>query len=257
MTHSAARPVFTGALCFLSLLLTAPANSLPPGSGVLYFVHNDANGTPQALTDEAGKVVWKAQTDPFGSAVVDNDPDGDGQAVEFNVRAPGQYRDRETGLHYNYARYYDPEIGRYIRSDPMGLRAGLNTYAYASSNPIIKYDYFGLAEICNVGIPFSLGVPHTFLCANGECGGKHSGGAGPALYSQTSQIRDDLPDKPAASCSDVPEKNCDPVSLDECVAGKLRARKLNEPYFFSGSNCGTWAINTILECRRTCRKKQP
>ena len=64
MTHSAARPVFTGALCFLSLLLTAPANSLPPGSGVLSFVHNDANGTPQALTSEAGKGSGKRKPIP-------------------------------------------------------------------------------------------------------------------------------------------------------------------------------------------------
>ena len=109
----------------------------------------------------------------------------------------------------------------------------------------------------NIGVPFSLGIPHTFLCANGQCGGKHSGGSGPALFSSTSQIFDDSSDKPAASCSAVPEKDCDPDSFNECVANKVKAKKLKEPYFFAGSNCGTWAEKTILECRKACKKKQP
>jgi len=79
--------------------------------------------------------------------------------------------------------------------------------------------------------------------------------SGSALYSPTSQIKNDLPDKPEASCPDIPEKDCDPVSFDACVTQKLQARRLNEPYFFAGQNCGSWAVETILECRKTCKKK--
>ena len=61
-----------------------------------------------------------------------------------NLRFPGQYYDEETGLYYNYYRYYDPQIGRYITSDPIGLRGGLNTYNYSSQNPIKKIDFYGL-----------------------------------------------------------------------------------------------------------------
>jgi len=107
-------------------------------------VHNDPLGTPQALTDESGQVVWTASYDPFGKATVNEDPDNDGNTVTLNVRMPGQYEDVETGLYYNGYRYYSPETGRYLTSDPIGLDGGLNTYAYVGSNPIIRFDRLGL-----------------------------------------------------------------------------------------------------------------
>ena len=57
---------------------------------------------------------------------------------------PGQYYDQETGLHYNYFRYYDPLIGRYITADPIGLDGGINLYRYADANPITFSDPLGL-----------------------------------------------------------------------------------------------------------------
>jgi len=111
---------------------------------VLYYVHNDPLGTPQVLTDEAGTVVWRAQYDPFGKAAVDEDPDGDGSRVTSNVRFPGQYYDQETGLHYNYFRYYDPSTGRYVTADPIGLEGGINSYLYAKANPLKDIDSRGL-----------------------------------------------------------------------------------------------------------------
>ena len=111
---------------------------------MLYYVHNDPLGTPQALTDESGTVVWTAQYDPFGKATVDENPDGDVNAVTLNVRFPGQHYDQETGLHYNYFRYYDPGTGRYLTSDPIGLDGGLNTYSYVFQNPIRSIDTDGL-----------------------------------------------------------------------------------------------------------------
>ncbi|HAS6975644.1 RHS repeat-associated core domain-containing protein [Vibrio cyclitrophicus] len=106
--------------------------------GTVYHVHNDHLGTPQALTDETGATVWKASYSPFGKATVTT------EQIKFNLRFPGQYYDAETGLHYNWHRYYDPNTGMYITSDPIGLAGGINTYAYALNNPAIYTDPTGL-----------------------------------------------------------------------------------------------------------------
>jgi RHS repeat-associated protein len=133
---------------FRDLRGNPPGPSAPPGSGTppdpLTFVHNDHLGTPVAMTDPSGQVVWRATQKPFGATTVDEDPDGDGQPVTLNVRFPGQYYDAETGMHYNYFRVYDPSIGRYINSDPIGLAGGINTYTYVGGNPISYSDRLGL-----------------------------------------------------------------------------------------------------------------
>lgn len=123
------------ALC-MALLLTC-------FSGITYsetfYFHNDHLGTPQALTDKDQNVVWQAEYDPFGKATETV------ATVEQNLRFPGQYLDRETGLHYNYFRTYDPAIGRYTQSDPIGLGGGINTYGYAYQNTIRYTDPTGKA----------------------------------------------------------------------------------------------------------------
>jgi RHS repeat-associated protein len=89
--------------------------------------------------------VWRwDQQEPFGVNVADENPSGLG-AFDLPLRLPGQYFDKETNLHYNYFRDYDPSIGRYGRSDPIGIRGGLNTYAYVSNDSLRDVDLFGLA----------------------------------------------------------------------------------------------------------------
>ena len=102
------------------------------------YVHADHLGTPTLLTNQSGNVVADFEAMPFGETFVDY------AEVEYNKRFPGQYKDAETGLHYNYFRDYDPTTGRYIQSDPIGLRGGTNTYAYVGGNPVKLRDPLGL-----------------------------------------------------------------------------------------------------------------
>ncbi|MCW8966856.1 MAG: RHS domain-containing protein [Candidatus Pacearchaeota archaeon] len=103
-----------------------------------YFYINDHLGSPQKMINSSGMVVWSAVYDGFGKAVIQV------ENVVNNLRLPGQYFDQENGLHYNYFRDYDPSTGRYIESDPVGLDGGVNTYVYASVNPINSVDAYGL-----------------------------------------------------------------------------------------------------------------
>ena len=92
--------------------------------------------------------MWRwDQQEPFGVNVPDENPSALG-VFEFPLRFPGQYADKETNLHYNYFRDFDSSIGRYVESDPMGIRDGLNTYLYVAANPMRFVDPLGLAKFC-------------------------------------------------------------------------------------------------------------
>lgn len=130
----------------INILFPQAEAALPVNAGKLYYIHNDHLGTPKKLTDQNGTVIWSASHDPFGKGTVDAS-----STIEFNLRFPGQYYDAETNLHYNYYRTYDPETGRYLTSDPIGLRGGLNIYRYAGENPVNLVDPLGLAPVCPPG----------------------------------------------------------------------------------------------------------
>jgi len=99
---------------------------------------------PQAVTDSNQQVVWQAEYHPFGEVTETV------SLIEQNLRFPGQYFDAETGLHYNYFRDYDPSLGRYVESDPIGLSGGIATYGYAYVNPNRFTDPDGLCPLCPI-----------------------------------------------------------------------------------------------------------
>ncbi len=109
---------------------------------ILYF-HTGLNGAPEELTDTEGNVVWETHYQIWGNTVREVYAETEHTPVEQNLRYQGQYLDRETGLHYNTFRYYDPDVGRFTTSDPIGLRGGLNLYQYAP-NPLSWIDPLGL-----------------------------------------------------------------------------------------------------------------
>jgi len=109
-------------------------------SGTAYYTYqNDHLGTPMKLLNQSGVTVWSATYDAFGKATVDAS-----SSITSNLRFPGQYADAETNLHYNWMRYYDPRVGRYVTSDPIGLLGGINGYVYVLNNPLRYTDPLGL-----------------------------------------------------------------------------------------------------------------
>ena len=91
-------------------------------------------------------MCWEGQNSAWGKLLSDRSVQLAGHAQ--NLRMQGQYLDRETGLHYNLFRYYDPDCGRFTQQDPIGLRGGLNLYAYAQ-NPLKYIDLLGLCKVEN------------------------------------------------------------------------------------------------------------
>ncbi|WP_122836917.1 RHS repeat-associated core domain-containing protein [Pseudomonas viridiflava] len=131
----------------------------------VYYFHTDQIGTPLEMTDIDGQIVWQATYKAWGSleALTVNE-------VEQNLRFQGQYFDEETWLHYNTFRYYDPEVGRFITQDPIGLKGGFNLYGYAPNplswldplgltvDPITKLEskgYYGVVKSANGGLDYS------------------------------------------------------------------------------------------------------
>ncbi|ABM33903.1 RHS repeat-associated core domain-containing protein [Paracidovorax citrulli] len=144
------------------------ASASAPSARIYYF-HLQPNGLPEEMSDRDGHLVWRAQYRIWGSAVTEEWQTFDaGRAVDAtageavirtlagaapiaqNLRMQGQYLDRETGLHYNTFRYYDPDIGRFISQDPIGLAGGVNLYQYAP-NPIYWADPLGLCRFGKFG----------------------------------------------------------------------------------------------------------
>ncbi|MFE6890766.1 DUF6531 domain-containing protein [Streptomyces sp. NPDC057694] len=104
-----------------------------------FAIVTDLIGTPTELVDEQGDIAWRSRTTMWGATAHSRDA-----TAVTPFRFPGQYEDRETGLHYNYFRHYDPESGRYTTPDPLGLDPAPNPVAYVD-NPQAFSDPLGLA----------------------------------------------------------------------------------------------------------------
>nr|WP_263576181.1 RHS repeat-associated core domain-containing protein [Burkholderia contaminans] len=93
---------------------------------ISFFFDNDLNGTPVRMLDHSGLLVWEARYGSLGK-VIDIKTD----VVEQPIRLQGQIFDKESGLHYNRYRYFDPDIGFFVSQDPIGLAGGVNPYQFA------------------------------------------------------------------------------------------------------------------------------
>ena len=106
----------------------------------IVYLHNNQVGQVQYAFNSDGQMIYERVQTPFGETM--------GEINAYNlqmpVRFPGQYYDAETGFNQNWNRDYDPTIGRYIESDPIGLNGGINTYGYVGQSPGMWIDLMGL-----------------------------------------------------------------------------------------------------------------
>ncbi|MBI4684007.1 MAG: hypothetical protein HY755_02285 [Nitrospirae bacterium] len=108
--------------------------------GTIRYYQQDALGSVIALTDETGTIMTQYVYDPYGNTTILGEQSDN----------PFQYTGREndgTGLYYYRARYYSPELQRFISEDPIGLLGGINLYAYVDNNPVNFVDPMGLDRL--------------------------------------------------------------------------------------------------------------
>ena len=154
----------------LSAYSNVASASTASAQAQMYYIVPDHLNTPRLIADSTGTTVWRwDQGEPFGNDVPNNNPSGAG-AFDFPLRFPGQYFDRETNLSYNYFRDYDPSTARYVQSDPVGIRAGLNTYGYVLQHPLGMIDPTGLLTATGAYWHYCFGGGAPLTIAYGDVG---------------------------------------------------------------------------------------
>ena len=138
------------------------------GTETVTYLHTDYDDTPRMATNQSGTILWRWEG-VFGGTLPS--PNG----VDVTLRYPGQTYDSETGLFYNWNRYYDPSTGRYISSDPIGLAGGVNTYTYTDDNPLRYIDPLGLVQwtgtYSSIGVIYGGGAVRFVFNLTSECVG--------------------------------------------------------------------------------------
>ena len=194
-------------------------------SGGNYQVDPDNINAPHIITNQTGNRVWFWDHLDFGNNAPNQNPSGLG-VFPYNLRFPGQYADAETGLNYNMFRDYNPTLGRYVESDPIGLAAGINTYGYVGGNPVTNTDPLGLVTVQVLYKPTPwyarLGYPdsyHAYIVVTDNAGNGQQTyfRAGPAfegywqLYAQHGEYKKGSPDWAPGACSQTVLSNDAPA----------------------------------------------
>jgi RHS repeat-associated protein len=232
-------------------------------SPVVYYIHTDQLGTPQKMTDGSANIVWDNVSDPFGNAVATQGTSWDAanwgsfnwawtMLSLSNLRFPGQYFDGETRLNQNWNRDYDPATGRYVQSDPTGLMGGVNSYAYASGNPVNKIDAEGLqAMVLPVPVPAPGGSPAASdgVRAGDDLTRQYAPQYSPVPGIQISPLLSKLFSKsPLQRCEEDCEKTYD-NEIDEC---RSYTAMTGDKYTFVA--CKKLADRHLAQCMADCDK---
>lgn len=269
----------TGTSVHVGGILSASTTGVLGNAGeALYAIHTDHLGTPRSITDEDGSMVWRWNSDAFGSTPPEQDPDGDGQEVVLNLRFLGQYSDQETELHYNYFRYFAPNTGRYTTEDPKGSRehalelfasllsrssrpVDINPFSFVSNNPLKWSDPEGLDYWVEGPVPGEGGFGlHESVCVGKPKGERLCISFGhDDLATEDDQCVRGEPVWPKPDCGRIYEDYLGPGPLtgmyrytSQQVDSMITALfdsilhdsiSRSEPYWLIGNNCRTFSEN--------------
>lgn len=211
----------------------------------VHYIYTDHLDTPRLITSASDVIQWRwDDVDPYGvlPPTVAGSPAGEA-ALVFNLRMPGQYYDKETNLHYNYFRDYDPQMGRYVQSDPIGLAGGLNTFSYVNGDPLSFIDPFGLdAEMCSRSLQLPLPyAQHCFIRYNGDNNDTQS-------YDPNGVHPD--PQPKSATCT--PTQG---TQDDACLKREMQKCKGSD-YSFTGHNCCHCVEDAMKACGQSIPSKK-
>ena len=145
-------------------------------------VHHDQVNSVVALSDHNGQTVQNHSYGPFGEALASTG------TSQNTMKYTGREQDGESGLYYYRARYYDPELGRFISEDPIGFDGGVNFYAYVRNNPLIYNDPTGNDAGATAAVIACLASP--------PCRGFFGGVAGTITGMSSQAIANYISDKP-------------------------------------------------------------
>ncbi|WP_431825262.1 RHS repeat-associated core domain-containing protein [Burkholderia sp. F1] len=177
-----------------------------PETGREHFVFCNQVGLPEWIENSDREVVWRAtDIDPYGAIQV-----AAGNAVEYDLRWPGHWLDRETGLHCNRFRSYSPILGRYLQTDPKGQSGGVNIYAYPD-NPLVLIDVLGL-------FPARKNNPNKKRDQNS---GAHAHGNNRSNQSKDGEADRESPSEDIAAPPKPPKFTLDDVDWDHVLEGKF------------------------------------
>ncbi len=216
------------------------------------------------MTSVSGAVVWSATYSSFGKASVDVGN------VTNNLRFAGQYEDVETGLHYNWFRYFSVEVGRYTRPDPIGFWGGKNLFLYASNNPLIYIDHTGL-KVYRCQRPLKPGKPgdkipfhkkvlklyHEYNCitlpdGSMKCDSTSPGPNWPLVMEPgvPSNPKDDYYHENTCELIDDDTDFC----VEECLNKKWSGERPNYD-IGPGTDCQEYSSTTFSDCVTSCQKR--
>jgi RHS repeat-associated protein len=228
-------------------------------AGVISYIHPDHLNTPQKMTDATQAIVFDRVQQPFGEPATTGSP-----GATNNLRFPGQYADAESLLNYNLMRDYDPTLGRYIESDPIGLYgatiANMNIYGYASQNSLRYVDTNGLipnpAELTCVGGP----NPVCMIGLLADIGSYAIGGVGMAAILSMSgddMMRNDweiwVNDIYKAPCNDNDDPNEDKKFCEKWYGYIMKGKELilKDPLRFNDIQKGNFNLE-VKDYNKEC-----